>query len=238
MVSIALPGVVTLASCALLNPPPAPAPVEGPTVVVVVAPVLNMSNSADFDPLKVTDIVASELSAIPSVAVIPVNRTVAALAASGKGGVHTPDDAIQLAEEFGADATVVTVVTAFDPYDPPALGVVMQWYGTDSPPPLWGFDPVTASRQVSEELPVQPAQGGPNPRLQIQRYYNAANEHLLDRLEDYAEDRDGHESPYEWRRHVVTQELFVRYCIWDAIKTMLSQGGSSPSLQREHEARR
>src|SRR5215470_9236569 len=52
-------------------------------VTVVVAPVLNLSNSRDWDPLKVTDWVASELQQFPGVTVIPVNRAAAVLAQAG-----------------------------------------------------------------------------------------------------------------------------------------------------------
>jgi len=47
----------------------------------------------------VTDILASEFQSFPGVVVIPVNRTLAALALRGKNTVETPRDALDLARE-------------------------------------------------------------------------------------------------------------------------------------------
>src|SRR5262245_907691 len=42
--------------------------------VIVVAPVVNLSGSSEWDPLKVTDVVAAEMQKVPGFSVIPVNR--------------------------------------------------------------------------------------------------------------------------------------------------------------------
>jgi hypothetical protein len=59
------------------------------TISVAVAPVLNLSGSRDWDVVKATDLVASELGTFPGVTVIPVNRSLALLAEHGKtsGGI-------------------------------------------------------------------------------------------------------------------------------------------------------
>lgn len=187
--------------------------------VIVVAPVLNLSDNADVDTLRLTDWIASEFLRFDNQSVVPVNLTLAALARMGKGRVETPADAYALASEFGADATVVTAITEYDPYDPPHVGMVMQWYGqTPSAGPR--MDPVLASRESSALQASAPALAGA-PAFQVQRGYDAADERVLDELEDYAEDREGHLSPYGWRKYVKSQELFVRYCAWSSIRTML-----------------
>jgi hypothetical protein len=160
--------------------------------------VLNLSNSPDWDTLRVSDWLASEMQQFPGLTVIPVNRSAAALVQQGKESVESPEDAIQLAREFGADATVVTAITEYSPYDPPVVGMIMQWYSTNTP------------------------------EMQIQRVYNAAVDQTLSELKDYAQTREGQESPYEWRVHSKSQELFVRYCCWATIRSMLSQRTRGP----------
>ena len=96
--------------------------------VVVVAPVLNLSGTNDFDSLKITDIIASEFLAFSTVSVVPVNLTLATLDRLGKKWIEGPEDAIELARELGADATIVTVITEYNPYNPPIIGLIMQWY--------------------------------------------------------------------------------------------------------------
>jgi len=215
-------GLLVTTGCVQLRRPTEVEPPAAPPQVVVVAPVLNLSNSSDWDPLKVTDIVASEFQSFPGVVVIPVNRTLAALTLLGRDAVETPQDALDLAEAFHADATVVTAITEYNPYDPPIVGVVMQWYAPwrqeGSPP----FDPVSASRQASEVVPkTSTAHGAATPLLQVQRVYNAADEAVLTDVRCFAAWRTGHGSPYGWRIYVKSQELFVRYCCWASIRSML-----------------
>jgi hypothetical protein len=230
---------VLSAGCAPLRTSAAVEPQSPPLQVVVVAPVLNLSNSTEWDPLKVTDIVASELQAFPGVAVIPVDRTLAALALMGKSAVETAQDAVDLAREFNADATVVTAITEYDPYDPPIVGLVMQWYGHPGPELPPGFDPVSASRQASEAVPPIATQHAvATPLLQVQRVYNAASDAVLADVRSFAAYRTGHGSPYAWRIYVKSQELFVRYCCWASIRSMLLERERHPIAPKADEAKR
>jgi len=193
--------------------------------VFVVAPVINLSGSSDFDPLQVTDIVASEFLSFPNTSVIPVNLTLAALARAGKTQVETPEDALELAREFGADATIVTAITEYDPYDPPIVGLVMQWYAVPPAVSHQGLDPVSASRQASgagvpEEVAAVPETA---PKWQVQRVFNAAHESILEEVRSFAAEREGHASPYAWRQYVKSQKLFLRFSIWSAIRPIHQQ---------------
>lgn len=200
--------------------------------VVVVAPVLNLSPSDEFDSLKITDILASELQSFPNISVMPVNLSLAALARAGRSLVETPAQALELAREFGADATLVAAVTEYDPYDPPAMGLVLQWYEpAQASEQERGFDPVGASRQAAAvRHPDQDLRAeGVGPLLQVQRVFNAASEDVLEEVREFASDREGHASPYAWRKYLKVQELYVRYCCWSAIRTMLSQRNQPPT---------
>jgi len=193
-----------------------PAPVMSPPRVFVVAPVLNLSGSQDFDALKVTDLVASEFLEFPNVTVVPVNLTLAELARRGKQAVETPADAVELARVLGADATIVTAITEYSPYAPPVIGLIMQWYA--SSPAAIG---ATGEPAVSEATTVLSDETRLAPRWQVQRVYNAADEQVLEQIRSFADAREGHESPYGWRRYVRSQELYVRYATWAMIRTML-----------------
>lgn len=188
--------------------------------VVVVAPVLNLSNSRDFDALRVTDMLASELQNFRGIMVIPVNRTLAALATMGKRSIESPDDAYALAEHFGADATIVMAITEYNPYDPPAVGVLMQWYERRPPAALTRVDPSGASREPVEFAPVAAQESPAGPRWQLQRVYNAVQDDVLDDVRSYAWERDEHKSPMDWRVHYKSQELFLRYSCWASIRSI------------------
>lgn len=208
-----------------------------PTRVVVVAPVLNLSGTSEIDMMQLTDTLASELMACPNTSVIPVNLTLAALARQGKRRVEEPDEALELARELGADATVVAAVTEYDPYDPPTLGLVMQWYGLGHRPGASTFDPISASRSATW-TPELAASSGPvtTPEIQVQRVFSAADQAVLDEVRKFARDRSGHQSPYGWRKWIKAQELYVRYCMWSLIRTMLPLTRPEPAGEKPVEA--
>lgn len=178
------------------------------TRTIVVAPVINLSGTSEIDALKITDILASEFASFSAIDVVPVNLALAALARRGKTLVDTPETAVDLAREFGADATVVTAITEFDPYDPPIVSLVMQWYRT--------------SREAQSPAGVRlSAAGAEEAPIQLQRVFNAADDDVLDEIRSFADERDDGRSPYGWRRYLRSQELYVRWCSRTLIRSML-----------------
>ncbi|MCA9243988.1 MAG: hypothetical protein KDA32_08550 [Phycisphaerales bacterium] len=196
-----------------------------PPLTVVVAPVLNLSDSTDFDPLRVTDLLASELLSFRGISVVPVNLTLAALDAAGAQTVTSHDDAVALASALGADATIVAAVTEYNPSDPPVIGMVAEWHERA---PKRGrmshFDPTAASREASDMALVGATEAdSAAPLLRVQRVFNASDNRLLEDVAEYGEERDGAQSPYGWRMHTKSQQAFMRYCCHATIRTMLTQ---------------
>lgn len=215
-------------------------------LLIAVTPVLNLSGDMHLDTLRITDLVASEMMSYPNVQVVPVNLVVATLARHGRARVEQPEEAVNLARELGADAAVVIAVTEWDPYDPPVMGLVMQWY---APAPVAHefLDPTAATRQASDvslseassmeggrsEARYVEAIGRPGgtagpetvirPMRQVQRVFNASHRQVQDEVCEYGAKRDGAVSPYDWRRYVKSQELYVRYCCWAMIRTMFQE---------------
>ncbi|RMF73432.1 MAG: hypothetical protein D6744_15615 [Planctomycetota bacterium] len=197
-----------------------PAEVTEAPQVVVVAPALNLSNSADWDPLQFTDLIASELQAQPGWFVIPVNRAVAQLQRMGKPTIETAEDAEELARRLEADAVVVAAITEYDPYDPPRVSLILQLYTIeDARRPR--FDPVAASRGATESATVSDAAAAhPAPMVQIQASLDAADVDTLELLRTYAAEHGGRRSPHDWRYASKSQREFLRFCSWAAIVSM------------------
>lgn len=213
---------------------------QGPPCVVAVAPVLNLSNSVDFDPLRVTDILAAEFQSFSGVLVVPVNRVLATLELMERDGVLTASDALELGRELNADAVVVAAVTDFSPYDPPRFGLVLQWYA--QPRREAGFsrlDPVAASRRATDWETVSDAAGDPRrPTWQVQASYSGASRDVLEDIRRYDRARGGHDSPFGWKVHVKSQEAFVRYCCWATLRSMLlarAEAWKTGSADEAHE---
>lgn len=187
--------------------------------VIVVAPVINLSDNADWDPVKATDIVAAAFTARPKTAVVPVNLVMASLARRGRSGVSSAAEAVELAQEFGADATVVTAVTAWRPYDPPLVGLIMQWYAAQPLRPGEGPDAEDTVLASSNEHPANSA-GSSLPRYQVQRVFDAADHGTRAEIKRFAAHRPGLDGPYGWQVVCKSQELFMRYCSWACIRSI------------------
>ena len=100
----------TAGGCASLDLRRGPAPPPAPTtpITVAVAPAMNLSGSTDFEPLRVADLMASELTQVPGVKVIGVNRVLAVLSREKQSRITSPAQAVRVARELGADASSAT----------------------------------------------------------------------------------------------------------------------------------
>ncbi len=203
--------------------PPQSVSIEGPFVrpaTLAVAPILNFSGQFDLDPLRAADLLASELSYVEGVTVLPVNRVVAVLASQGKDQVESPAHALRVAEAVGADAILVAGVTEYDAYTP-TVGMVLQMY-VPSTTPMRTFDAVTAAR-MDRLFAVTQMADPLLPTSQIQTVYNAAYGSVREKVRRYAEPRTKEHSLLGWRAHLKIQELYLRFCWNDALTGLMNQ---------------
>lgn len=208
--SVAL--TVLISGCASFEQSPEPGFSLTRSWTVVVAPVVNLSDMREVDTLRLTDWVASEAASFDRISIVPVNLTLAVLARAGKTRVETAEDAQWLAGQFGADATLVSAITEYDPYDPPRMAWIMQWYESRCGSP----DGIEPQRTVEER-----GTASTRPVFQVQRVFYAAADEIKHEIRNYADDRDEHKSAYGWRRYVKSQELYARYCCWSMIRTII-----------------
>ncbi len=201
--------------------------VVGP-MVVAVAPAMNLSGSSQFDPNRFADLMASELSYADGVTVIPVSRVLSVLSAQGASDIESPSHALDIVTLLGADAILVFAVTEYDPYDPPRIGITGQLYGARPRPGVGGLDPVALSRQRG----IAPDQAGspPNRLLgQSQRVFDAAHGAVIADIKEFAMLRGGEDSPFGWRKYVVSQQHFIRYCCYATIRLLLNGEPEAPA---------
>lgn len=204
-----------------VEPPPAsPFP---PGYSIAVAPALNFSGATELDPVRVADLFASELDSIDGLTILPVSRTVAVLAREGRRQVESPAHAVSVAERVGADAIIVLGITEYDPYTPIVVGLAAQLYERSTGDWSRDLQPVEWSRE-GRPFPISAYAADPlRPRIQVQRVYNAAHEAVADRIKKYASRRNADQSPYGWRRYMVSQELYLRFCCWEAANRMIEE---------------
>lgn len=197
-------------------------PTLGP-MIVAVAPALNFSGAGDFDPNTVADIMASELSHVDGFEVLPVSRVLAVLAGTGLDRVESPAHARAVADALGVDAILIFAVTEYDPYDPPVVGLAAQLYGTRRGGVESGFDPVQESRRATATS--ERVVDGPDGLLaSFSGVFNASHAPTIRAVQAYASIRDGGASPYGWRKYVVSQRHYLRFCCDATIRRMVLDG--------------
>lgn len=190
---------------------------------VAVAPALNFSGSADVDVLAAADVMAGELARVDGFEVLPVSRTLAVLNRQGATGVESPAHALEIRDALGADAILVFAITEYDPYEPPSVGIAAQLYGSFASERVPRFDPVRVSRSAT---PVSGGVARPawDPIAQVTAVRNAANEPVVREVRDFARVRDGDGSPYGWRKYLVSQRSYLRFCCHAAIRDLVQRG--------------
>ena len=160
--------------------------------VFAVAPFRNESGSAHADGVRVADRFAAELARVRGLDTLPVNRTLDTMAGLGLTDVSSVDDARRLLAALGADGLVVGSVTAYDPYDPPVLGLAVELYlgGADDRRPD-GPDPRALQR--AGRLPDAEAdrrrRADPGPASAIAGHYAASDPDTDALLTAYAVER-------------------------------------------------
>ncbi len=190
-----------------------------PGFALAIAPALNFSGSSDVDPVKVADTFASELGSTAGLNILPVNRVMAILAREGKWQIESPAHAVRVARQLGCDAIIVPALTDYEPYTPIVVGLAAQLYVV----------PEADAAQTGAALANNPAKSAPDvanalsPRAQVRTVYNASHADLADRVKKYGKVRDADKSPYAWRRYMLSQELFLRFCCWDSGNRLMEQ---------------
>jgi hypothetical protein len=184
---------------------------------VAVAPAINLSGSTDFDPSRVADLMAVELSYADDVSVIPVSRVLGVLAAQGKDRIESPAHALEVLQWLGADAMLVFAVTEYVPFEPPRVGLSAQVYADVGHPKV--------ESQTADEQGIQhgaSAESAVRVVAEARRVFDASQNAVVAEIQQFAVNRTGDESPYGWRRYVVSQEGFLRFCCHETVAELLS----------------
>ena len=197
-----------------------------PTTIAV-APILNFSGEFQLDPVKAADLLASELSYVQGLTILPVSRVVAYLAAQGRDQVESPAHALEVADGVGADAIIVAGITEYDAYTP-IVGVVLQIYsprGHSAP----SFDPMMASR-LSQPFDVTQMADPLLPTSQVQAVYNGDHEGIRKAVRRFAEPRSTKNDQLGWQRYLRVQTLYLRFCWHTAVDGLMNQERSRQML--------
>lgn len=190
---------------------------------LAVAPAMNFSGQESLDPVRVADLLASELTQSGGVTIVPVNRVAAALIARGGLHVRSPAAAYEVCRAVGADAMLISAITEYQPFPPMIVGATFELFVL----------PEAAARRASANGDI--AVDGP--AAQVQLTWDASQTETVRRVRAFGERRDSEAGPMGWRRYLVTQEGFLRFCAFEGINALISGESDRMATARLSDAR-
>jgi len=195
-------------------------PARGETLWAV-APLSNESGVSTLDASKVSDALAGAIGQTRGMGALPVNRVLAAMAAKNIPSIRTPQDAKIVADALGVDGLIVGSVTAYDPYDPPKLGLNLALFLKDRPEAS-GLDPKAMQGSYTEGASRQTTFAG-RPIASLSEYLDAANHEVLIDVKAFAQGRHDPDSALNWRRYTASMELFTEYAAYRCVRRLLEE---------------
>ncbi len=191
-------------------------------VVLAVAPLNNESGTTAVDELRLADRLVEQLAEVYGISVVPLNRTLDAMQALRLPRVQSAADAHALARALGANAIVVGSVTAWDPYDPPRLGLNLALFGAGAAlaaPGSAEIDPRALQSSSSDYRLTGAATSAP--LATVSHHFDASNHAVLCDVKAYAQGRADPESALRWERYTKSMELYERFVSFRAVDLLL-----------------
>ena len=227
--ALGLAALAALSACAprdTLNPPDVlVAPYHPATgdVLWAVAPLVNESGVSFVDTGMIADQIIHSIDQVRGLACLPLNRTLAAMRARGMTSVASPQDARALANALGVDGLIVGVVAAFDPYDPPKIGLKLALFARNPGVESASLDPLRLQISYTESDRRIATQYLTKPVATVSEHLDAANHEVQMEVRRYATGRHEAESAIGWRAIMASMDLYTQFASFVAVSRLIDQ---------------
>ncbi len=189
-----------------------------------VAPLANESGVSTVNVLAICDKLTAAIEEVQGVSSVPVNRTLAAMEAKGLRAIRTPQEARIIADALGVRALLLGTVTAYDPYDPPKLGLTLALYWVDAQGSADGsLDPRALQAAYSDTSTLPRTRFKERPASVVAEHLDASNHEVLKNLQAFAVGRNDPNSALGWRRYTASMELYTEFAAYWCIHRLLEE---------------
>lgn len=192
-------------------------------VLWAVAPLGNESGVSSVDTDRIADALVAKIDEVRGVSCLPLNRTLAAMRARNIRSIRTPAEARLIAQALGADALVVGNITAYDPYDPPKLGLSIALYSRDRGPDASAFDPMRLRSSYSDYGQISRSNFADRPTAVVSEHLDGANHEVQMELRRYATGRHDPQSALGWRAGLMSMDLYTEFAANFAVSRLIEQ---------------
>jgi hypothetical protein len=196
-------------------------------VVWAVLPPRNESGTS----LVRTDLVGDELVAaiqqVRGVRCLPLDRSLAIAREMGlEEGPRNEDDAVRLAEALGVDGVIASSITAYDPYDPPTLGIALALYarpGAMNESARATIDTVAMTMAFTDFGRFDGVRFGGEPVTTVSEHLDGRDHAVMMAVRRYAEGRSDPTSALKWRVYLASMELYTRFAAHHAVGRLIEE---------------
>lgn len=195
--------------------------VEGDALWAV-APVLNESGTGEVDGFAVADAFVAAITAARGMSAVPVNRVAAGMEGMKMRAVSSPAEARALATALGVDGVLVVSVTAWDPYDPPVIGMTAALFMNDRREGM-GVDPTALTRAYTDQGGAKGYEFSERPSVVVSEHLDASNHEVRLEVERYARGRHDEETALGAWRYTASMELYTRFAAHQVVRRLLDE---------------
>lgn len=190
-------------------------------VLWAVVPPVNESGTSLMDPLEVGDALVAAVSEVRGVASLPLNRTIAAMRALKIDRITSPGQIKKLAETMGVDGIVVPSVSAWDPYDPPVIGLTLALYSRSGSQGSLALDPKALSTAASDERFLAHSNFLDRPVVSKIEHLDARNHQVQMLVQEYAQGRSDSGSALNWRIYLASMDLYTDFAAYHLVRQVV-----------------
>jgi hypothetical protein len=198
--------------------------------VWAVAPLRNESGSLHADGLMFADRFVRALENAQGLDTLPVNRTLEAMQSLRLEQITSPGEAMQLMQALGADGLVVGTLTAYDPYDPPKVGIAVELYLNKDVEKLERLDPRALSEAAVDRGPLPGVMQRQQPVSVASAFLDAADPQVRQMMKRFAVDRGVEKDPRfvlfkeqddQWRLYRISIDLYAEFVGYEMSRRLL-----------------
>jgi hypothetical protein len=197
-------------------------------VLWAVVPLRNESGTTIADTYLVSDKVVAAASQVRGVRCLPLNRTIGVMRSIEMTELASPADAERLAKALGADGLIVGSITAYDPYNPPKLGLALALYtrpGFVAQRPIEnghsGVDTRKLTFQPTDYQYFPRSAHQEAPASVVSEFLDGKNHQVLMEVQSYSEGRHDERTALGWRRYLASMDLFSEFGAWHSVNRLL-----------------
>jgi len=195
-------------------------------VLWAVIPPRNESGVSIVREDQIGDALVASIQNVRGVRCLPINRSLEAMRATGIKVVTSTNEAMQLANTLGVDAIVAGSITAYDPYDPPTLGISLALYarpGAMKPAKSETLDTFKLSMAFTDYGTFDASRFGGEPVSGVSEHLDARDHAVLSDLRRYAVGRSDPSTALGWRVYTASMELYTKFVADHAIGRLIEE---------------